>query len=201
MQFTTVDVRIQGTSPMTQSRNHGEARLASEKGAAGADAYDARTWRSKLNTEMRNGKPTIVIPAFGMHQCISSAARYSKTQIPGQGKATWTAKFNSGLMFMDAPSLNMDPAAATMIAISAHSDGKRGSGSRVTRRFPKIEPGWTATFSVTILDPIITETVFSEMLTLAGLFIGVGQFRPENGGSNGRFVIDRMNWREQALAA
>lgn len=192
MDFTTATLRIVGTSPMSQSRQHGDAKLEGES----HDAYDIRTWRSKLNIETRDGKPTVVIPSHGMQQCIASAARYSKRQIPGQGKATWTAKFTSGIMITDAPCLRLDPATVNSITISANSDGKRGSGSRVPRRFPSIQPGWVATFEVLVLDPIITEPVFREMMELAGLFIGVGQFRPEKGGSNGRFKLDKMVWND-----
>lgn len=197
MDYTTAEVRIIGTSPMTQSRQHGDASLEGE----GKDAYDIRTWRSKLNVETRDGKKTIVIPAHGMHQCIASAARYSKRQIPGQAKATWTAKFTSGIMMTDAPCLNMDPATVSHITISANSDGKRGGSKRVPRRFPQIPIGWVAVFPVVILDPIITEPVFRDMMDLAGLFIGVGQFRPEKGGSNGRFVLDELIWKDQRQLA
>lgn len=185
-------VTIKGIAPYTQSHRHDEPKLEGE----GSDAYDARTWRSKMNTEMQKGRPTVIIPSFGFHQALADAARYSKRQIPGQGKATWTAKFSSGIMLMENPSLNIDPATVQPIVISAHADGRRGSGSRVLRRFPQIPAGWTSVFQVHILDPIITQDVFREFVTLAGLFIGVGQFRPQNGGNNGRFALEALDWQD-----
>ncbi|MCX7373877.1 MAG: hypothetical protein NTW56_15820 [Alphaproteobacteria bacterium] len=159
------------------------------------DAYDARTWRSKLSVAERDGSPTVVMPAHGLHQCIAAAAKYSKRQIPGQGKATWTAKFTAGIMLADDPALNIDPATVGHVTISANADGIRGSGKRVPRRFPVI-PAWEASFDIYILDPIITEDVFREMVEIAGMFIGIGRFRPQNGGTNGRFKIKSLAWAD-----
>jgi hypothetical protein len=49
---------------------------------------------------------------------------------------------------------------------------------------------------VFILDPIITEDVFREMVEIAGMFIGIGRFRPEKGGTNGRFRIKSLVWTD-----
>lgn len=191
MQYTVAALTLRGTSPYSQSRQHNDPKLEGES----MDDYDARTWRSKLSVEEHNGKKTIVIPPHGFHQCLIAAAKYSKRQIPGQGKATWSAKFTSGIMIPAAPTLQIPPEDATMVTISANADGVRGSGKRVTRRFPVVRE-WSSTFEIIILDPIIVELVFKEMVELAGLFIGVGQFRPQNGGHNGRFVLDRLNWQD-----
>ena len=190
MDVTIATVAIEGISPMTQSKMHSDPKLAGEL----ADAYDMRTWRSKLNVS-DDGK-SIVIPAVAVHQALVSAAKYSKQQIPGQGKATWTAKFQAGIMLMESPRLNIDPESVGHIVISANSDGVRGSGKRVARRFPIIPTGWRSEFQIYVIDPIITRQVMADMLEKAGLFIGLGQFRPQNGGTNGRFRIVRLDWQD-----
>lgn len=193
---TIAHVTISGITPLSQSRQHDEPKMDGEN----HDAYDKRTWRSKLNTAIRDGKSTVVIPAHGLHQAIAAAAKYSKRQIPGQGKATWTAKFTAGITLLEDPALNIDPATVDGITISANADGIRGSGKRVPRKFPII-PQWSASFDVLVLDPIITEDVFREMLEMAGMFIGIGRFRPEKGGTNGRFRIDRLTWEDNRRLA
>jgi hypothetical protein len=197
MNTSIATLTITGIAPMTQSRNHDEPKLDAES----HEAYDVRTWRSKLNTEMRAGHKTVVIPAHGLMQCIAAAAKYSKRQIPGQGKATWTAKFTAGIALTENPSLNVDPDTVDKITISANADGIRGSGKRVLRRFPQIPIGWSSSFDVIILDPIITEQTFREMVELAGMFIGIGQFRPQNGGTNGRFKIAKLVWADNRRLA
>jgi len=63
------------------------------------------------------------------------------------------------------------------------------------RRFPII-PAWEARFDVHILDPIIVEGIFHEMLAIGGMFKGIGRYRPANRGTNGRFEIAELIWRE-----
>jgi hypothetical protein len=191
MNTSIATVRIVGITPLSQSRQHDEPKLEGER----PDDYDKRTWRSKLNVSERDGKQTVVIPAHGLHQAIASAAKYSKRQIPGQGKATWTAKFTAGITLLDDPALNIDPATVDAVTISANADGIRGSGKRVPRKFP-VMTKWAATFDVIVLDPIISAEIFEEMLTMAGMFIGIGRFRPEKGGTNGRFRVESIKWTD-----
>jgi len=197
MKTSVATITLAGLTPYSQSHQHDEPKLEGES----HDAYDTRTWPSKLNTSERNGVHTVVIPAHGFHQSIIAAAKYSKRQIPGQGKATWTKKFEAGISLLEDPSLNIDPTTVKSITISANADGIRGSGKRVTRRFP-IMNEWSTTFDVYILDPIITQDVFREMLEITGMFIGLGRFRPEKGGGNGRFKIAKLVWADnRSLAA
>ena len=196
MQASVARLTIIGLTAYSQSCQHDEPKLEGEN----HEAYDQRTWRSKLSVATRDGKPTVVIPAHGLHQAIAAAAKYSKRQIPGQGKATWTAKFLSGITLMDDPALDIDPATVNAVTISANADGIRGSGKRVPRRFP-IMPEWQTTFDVYILDPIITQEVFREMEEIAGMFIGIGRFRPEKGGTNGRFRIASLAWEDNRKLA
>ena len=191
MNVSIAHCHIVGITPLSQSRQHGDEKLPSED----PGAYDERTWRSKLNVGTAAGKPTVVIPAHGMQQAIAAAAKYSKTRIPGKGTATWTAKFVAGIALLEDPPLGIDPASVASVTISANADGVRGSGKRVPRRFP-VMPQWESTFDVHILDPIITEEIFTETITIAGLFIGVGRFRPEKGGTNGRFSVERITWSD-----
>lgn len=191
MNYSVATLTLSSITPYSQSRQHDEPLLPGED----KDAHDVRTWRHKMNTEVRDGREVVVIPAHGLMQAFAAAAKYSKRQIPGQGKATWTAKFLSGVALMQSPSIGLTPDDCTCVTISANSDGVRGSGKRVPRRFPVFNE-WTSTFDVHILDPIITEDVFREMVEIAGMFIGIGRFRPEKGGTNGRFKITGLDWQD-----
>lgn len=192
MDYITANVTIIGNAALSQSHQHYEPSLEGES----PDDYDKRTWRSKLNTLMVDGKNTVVIPNMALQWALVDGAKFSKKQIEGYGRSTWTQRFQSGVSVITPGVLNVDPDTVNFVTISANVDGRRGSGKRVPRRLPQILPPWEAAFTALILDPMITEEVFIEMLEYAGMFIGVGQFRPQNGGSNGRFDVGSIDWQD-----
>ncbi len=198
MEFSVATVTLKSLTPYSQSKLHDDPLL---KGELKGD-YDKRTWQSKAHFTEHD---TLAIPSTSIQQAIAEAAKYSKRQIPGQGKATWTAKFKSGITIV-SPYIDTGIKKVDVGYIDIHCDaqGKTGAAvsSRVLRRFPQV-PAWQATFDVWILDPIITEEVFREMTNIAGLSIGIGRWRPVmNGGSNGRFQISSLKWEDnRAFAA
>jgi hypothetical protein len=183
----TAVVSLEGISPYSASRMHDEPRLEREKN----DSYDLRTWRSHLHV---NSAGIATIPAFAMHDCIVQAAKHSGKKIgSGMGQKTWSGKLEAGIFIPEDLSLGVTPDAFQMIAINAHANGQRGSGTRVRRHYPIIGE-WSTTFNVEILDPIITKAVLDEMLVQAGMFIGLGRYRPQNRGQNGRFRVTKLIW-------
>lgn len=207
MEYIQCRVTIQGTAALSQSHQHNEDWLDGET----PDNYDKRTWRSKMNTDAEG---YMFIPAMALQRSLIEGAKFSKKQIEGHGRSTWTKRFEAGVTVMDNARVlrrviddhgneKWEPIhrdSVTSITISANPDGVRGSGKRVPKRLPQIPPPWRATFEIIILDPMITQDIFEEMLEYTGVFVGVGQFRPEKGGNNGRFVmIDDIEWHDNRL--
>jgi len=184
----TATVKLTSASPLTQSRKHDSPKLPKEL----PDAYEHRTWKNKAHIG-KNGRVTL--PAFGLKMALVDAAKYSGDQIPGKGKSTWTKKFMSGVLLLDNPETNRTADDLIPVGINANSDGVRGSGKRVHRIMPTLDE-WQATAMFHIVDDIITEDVFLRYLTMAGQFIGIGQYRVQNGGMNGRFSAEIINWQE-----
>ena len=54
--------------------------------------------------------------------------------------------------------------------------------------FPVIQE-WQGEVSFAVLDETVTRDILEEFLEIAGSFIGVGSFRPENRGIWGRFRL------------
>jgi hypothetical protein len=188
MRISYADLTLANMSPYSQSKKHDEPKLKGEL----ADAYNLRTWKSHLHVSPDG---YVLIPEASLLQGLVAAAKYSKKQIPGQGKATWTAKFTGGLSLHGEIKTNVKAEDVDHIDIFANADGIRGSGKRVMRRYPIINE-WQATARILILDPIITQDIFEEIVTIAGLFIGLGRYRPEKGGQNGRFKIAAIDWQD-----
>lgn len=182
-----VTVKIKGLSPYSQSKMHDEPKLDKET----ADAYENRTWRSKCTTDAAG---MIEIPAMAFKQALPVAARKLGKQIPGRGKSTYTKYFEADVICTGNAPLGVHRDEVESVTINANSDGVRGSGKRVKRTFPVI-PEWETEATFMIFDDTVTPEVFEEVLRTAGMGVGIGRFRPENGGLNGRFEPVRFDWK------
>ena len=118
-------------------------------------------------------------------------------QIPGRGKATYTKHFAAGIIVPGDLRLGIKKDAVARIAVNCNADGVRGSGKRVLRFFPQV-PTWSGDLEAVVLDETITPAVFEKHAKEAGMLVGVGQNRPENGGSSGRFRCEKFVWSELA---
>jgi len=134
------------------------------------------------------------IPAKAITDCLIEAAQYSGKKITGN--RTWTSKFESGIALFENPDLGVTPDQVAYIDCFCHANGKRGSGTRVMRRFPIIHT-WKTTFEIHVLDPVITEGILREMLAIGGTFKGIGRYRPANRGTNGRFELADLIWQAE----
>ena len=179
-------VHIKGVAPYSPSRMHDTPKLDKER----HDEYNARTWREHCTTDA-NG--VVCIPGMAFKQALDRSAKVLGHQIPGKGKATYTKHFVSGVIAASDVSLGVHKNDVPSITINANADGVRGSGKRVKRTYPQIQ-SWSGIVDVVILDDTITKDVFDEHIRAAGFSVGVGRFRPENGGMNGRFEVEKIEW-------
>lgn len=183
-----VTVQLESLAPYSQSRKHDTPKLDKET----HDAHEERTWREKCSVN-ENGE--IVIPAMAFKLALDCVAKRLGDQIPGKGKSTYTKHFKGGVLCQNDVSIGWMKDTVPSVTISANSDGVRGSGKRVNRTFPQV-PNWKGTAVFAILDDTVTAKVFERHLAEAGRFIGVGRFRPENGGLNGRFRPVKFEYQD-----
>jgi hypothetical protein len=180
-----------GIGPMSQSRKHTVEPLEGEA----HDAFDKRTWKEKAHYVDVDGVRYVSIPAHGLQQCLTAGAKHTGKKVPGRGSKQWGGIIEKGVavpydVVTSVREKDVKPFDGFM-----NADGRRGSGTRVMRRFPMMYD-WSAEATFWVIDPTITEAIFLEMLSAAGLFIGLGRFRPANGGSNGRFTPEILSWSE-----
>lgn len=180
--------KLVSVSPYSQSRFHGESRLEKES----PDDYEKRTWRLKAHA---SADGYVQIPPTAFKSALQEAAQYLGEKISGKGQATWTKHFKAGVMVMTPLVLPQKRDTVPGEWYHCHSDGKKGSGSRVMRCFPVI-PEWSGKVEFHVIDRLITKDVFTHHLSEAGKFIGIGRFRPINGGFYGRFKVESVDWKE-----
>jgi hypothetical protein len=162
----TVTIQLESISSYSQSKKI-DRDFPRNKDEPWND-YEARVWKEKAHYA-EDGR--VFIPQFAFKQAIDGASKYLG-KIGGKGNARDTI---------------------TSVWISANANGKRGSGTRVDRCFPVI-PKWSGSLKCVILADEITKDAFAQALEFAGSLTGIGRFRPENGGNNGRFVVKKITW-------
>jgi hypothetical protein len=128
-------------------------------------------------------------------RALDTGAAMLGRRIPGRGKSTFTKFFVSGILCPHSIQLPDTQDTVRGEPVHCDADGKRGSGKRVWRWFPMIDK-WEASVSFQVIADEIPEALFEETLKQAGMFVGIGRFRPENGGIYGRWVVDKVDWQE-----
>jgi len=183
-----VTITLKSLSPYTQSRMHSTPKLEKENPAD----YEDRTWREKCTTDENDN---IVIPPIAFKMALDKSSKMLGMQIPNRGKSTYSKHFLAGIMAPVGITLPIKKNDAKKISINANSDGVRGSGKRVVRHFPQVE-SWSGEIEMYVVDDTVTESVFEKHMQEAGKLVGIGQYRPENGGTCGRFRCEKFVWSD-----
>jgi hypothetical protein len=187
MRMIQVTAKLSSTSPYSQSRFHNTPK---NDGESPAD-WEQRTWKNRLHVI----KNEVVIPPMAFKNCLDGAAREMGRKIKGRGNKTWKKLFEAGIAVQQPVGLGITPDDVEGETLFLNADGKPGAGTRVERTYPRIET-WIADVEFWVMNPEITKDVFCEHLNFAGLFIGIGRFRPENRGYYGRFEVGDITWEE-----
>lgn len=185
----TCTAAIRSISPYSPSRMVMEAKKPGEKDGD----FEQRTWRLKAHT---NKDGNVIIPFMAFKKALDGAARLTPRKIGGRGNQTYGQQMKSGVLLTEPLTLNIkgDETRPETFMCSIKGDS-RGVGGRVPRTFPTVDD-WGGTLTFFIMNPTVQKDIFETYLREAGQFIGVGRFRPENGGVYGRFVVDNVEWAE-----
>lgn len=181
-------VTIEGVSALSQSRQHRTPFLERES----YEDYERRTWREKANVD-KDG--IVFIPAMAFKQAVDDAAKRLAIPDPDNKRATLSKYFISDVICEGHLSIGVHKDDMPKVTINANVDGVRGSGKRVERTFPQIS-NWKGTTTFLVMDEKITHAVFEKVFKSAGMSIGVGQFRPQKGGTNGRWQVIKIEYEK-----
>ncbi len=182
------------------------------------DSLDEADGENQVDLEQRrkvarvhsNNKNEVVVPAITFVNMLTATAKRIGMKVPGNKRATYTKNFTSGIIPpLKDPLLLVDgkPIKIADIGIRegtryepvfCHVDGKRegGTNKRVTRFYPYFE-NWSLDLELDVIDPTLSEEVILQHLVAAGMYNGLGRFRPQNRGTLGRFKV-QVNGKEMA---
>lgn len=159
------------------------------------DIYERESWQEKVHVT-DNGD--CCLNAMAIKNCLETAAVRLSMKVPGERNKTFSKLFRSGILVLETP-IMLNPATSKPYTIDdvnprmmfVPADGKRGSAKRVNRIFPELTT-WKTNVSITVMDDKIPDEIMLEHLQQAGLFIGLGAMRVENGGISGRFKVTKF---------
>jgi hypothetical protein len=190
-----ISFEIEGIAPYSQSK-----MLVAKKGKNESyDAFEDRIWREKAH--VADDGESVLIAGHAIHQMLVVGAQKGRLA-PVAAKSAregLTKRLITGIAIQGDAETSMKLSQARCVAINAHANGKRGSGTRVIRKFPEWPNGWTASFDVLVLDDSLTVTDVQSALEWGGLVCGLGRFRPENMGIYGRFLVRKTEHSELGL--
>lgn len=180
-----IEIEITGKTPLLCHRFTDEAQMAATAGARPAIANNRKTPREEAETGLyKDEDGRIGIPAPNILRCLVDAGKFIKI---GRGKMT-TQK------------TSLIPAAVELEGVFILLSSKQGwkvdtrpvriptTGGRILRHRACFDD-WRLAFMVKLDESIITQSVFRDVVDIAGSHIGLGDFRPDCKGPFGRFVV------------
>lgn len=181
----TVRIKINGDS-LSWSKE-----IAAPPKKSDYQQHEEKHWRERFHDV--DGEAAI--PTMALKKALQEAAK--GIGIPGKGKATYAQPFKAGVV----PLAEYAPIGVKIadldhewVLVPANpANQKPGQGGRVRKCFPLVRK-WSAELEFNVFDDQITEAVFHDILKGAGLMVGVGRWRPSNGGLYGRFTIESIEW-------
>lgn len=163
------------------------------------EQWEENHWKERAHWTL-DGE--LEIPGISFKKALEEAAKYNPTKQTGKGQKTFSEKFESGVIVMNGITVHgVTQQSVESTTLFVPSDGKKStsrgaSSKRVDRIFPTVKT-WGGTLDIRILDDGITEQVFTQACKDAGLYIGVGTWRPGRGGMNGRFEAEVVSFVQQ----
>jgi len=173
-----INVTIKGVTPFLYNRFRDKEIEGKSKKRTGtptqADVED------KLYVV--DGKP--YIPAIYIRNALTEAGKQFK--ITGKGKSTYSKIIGATLEIMPEALINDNPWEVYRVAAVNPMTKGRMMVSR-----PKMEK-WGCDFTIVLNDDSVDEVTIKEILDHAGKYVGIGDWRPEKKGVNGKFMITKF---------
>ncbi len=187
--LVTLEADLIGISPISFSK-----AMSSVKGQGQADdVFEEEHWRERMHV---NSDGQVYVPPGMVKITVEKAAQFLSEKT--KGNQTYTKHFTAGTMVTE-PMILLDNKSKPVMAAEVESerlfvpsDGKRGGSKRVWKRFPIIDAGWRIHCKIYILDQLLQDKIdkVEEYLRFGGKMIGLGRYRPINGGYYGRYIVE-----------
>ena len=175
-----IECEVTGISPLLQHRF-----AIDETGAAKGPKQKNKEQQEDLVEQSLYRLPDGTIYQPSIHILSSMKRAGVKFQIPGQGKLTYKNLIGSGAVMINPDAI---PHKIQAFEVDVRAVVMPSTRGRVARKRPVLNT-WRLCFEIEYDDTEISADDIHEILAYAGKRVGIGDFRPEKGGSFGRFMI------------
>ena len=182
--------KIKGISPLLFNRFFDD-EFKKERGESDYE-FQERIWKEKAHT---NSEGHLIIPSVNWTKALTDSSKKSGIKAIGATKKNdnLSLLFKCTLFIEDFIVENIDGSIATKNDLKKFNSSVCVGGQKSKRILncrPMIEQ-WQGTLIYEIIDPSgkLRKNIIDESLIFCGLFNGIGEWRPQNGGKFGRFTI------------
>jgi len=192
MDMKTVEITIQGTSPLLQHRFGEDAEGESGKAARAVTVTRGTPREEAAKVVYRSNEGFFYIPgtwlfgticAAGANHKMKGSRKSARFVVPAAVRvAEIEIPIRNGDGETFAPDFEVDSRPVTIPATKG----------RIMRHRPRFDC-WSARFSLVINDQILPEDFVHQLLNEAGMQQGIGDYRPEKRGPFGTFRV--INWQ------
>ena len=181
---TSYMVVLQGVGGMLQNQppDMGPEKASKAKQTKeNLHANELNNWKDKLYL---NGDD-VIQRSEAIHQCIQDGASYWGAKIPGEGMKKYANIVKCGILVEDGSfGIKKDDPSIMPFGKACNPTPTKGAGGKVYKVRPMINP-WELTFVMHVFDSgRLTKDVLLTILSYAGTYIGLSDWRPTYGRFN-----------------
>jgi len=188
----TIQITIQGTTPLLCNRFTDEAAMKASSGSAVVAVGDKGSPKDQADKKLyRDESGKLVIPQPNLFRCILDGGKFFKA-----GKSKVTTQKSSlipACLSIDALTIPIDH--KDPWSVDTRPVRIPATGGRILCHRPVFND-WALSFTVELDTEILSPKVLRDIVDAAGKRIGLGDFRPDCKGPFGKFVVTR--WAEEA---
>jgi len=174
------EVKIESLAPMLHHSSQGLGMTETSMKKKGGDALsgDSEEWKKTVYYDEAVG---VYLPATNVEAALIEGAKQFKIT----GKATATKFFKSGVFITDdmLPFFVNGKKISTLDEVEVDKRTVKNPSTKGRNvRYRAIFRKWESTFKILIsADDYISEKLLTDVIDYAGLYVGVGDFRPRFG--------------------
>ena len=193
MKRKTIQITIEGITPLLMNRFTEEAQQGAEGGTSVAVRGDRGTPREQADPKVyRDTKGRPVLPGPNFFSCLVEAGKFHKV-----GKSKVTTGRSSlvpaalSVNEIDSPLLGADDKTAAWEVDSRPIVNPATKGRRLAHR-PRFDV-WRVSFSLDLDAGMFDPKFVRQLVDDAGARVGLGDFRPDRKGPFGKFKVVRWD--------